>query len=355
MTGQKLRERLESLEALAGSAAQRTSNEVPIAGAGGSSTQTNNIPNEPSDGSTSSSSAAAITPGPLQDLIPQPDGALSGLSIWDPTHDPQSSDLSALDVWDSTAYIDPSWLLCDEHKDDAYQSWSLDVQCGCPRPHFQKQKWSWRDMNDVKFKIVRLGPGTAAADPYANHLRIETMCTVDALYTLGLHLGITEELLCADESISPFFRFSADSIDDTIKTAMIGNVKGIFKTLKPDLRPSSQQITVKHHPYIDILPFPTLRDNLISHQDEFDEDEFCHDTLSGLVCWGGAGVGRRDQQESIGYASTGTPWDVRSWEAKGWFLKKYWDFIGGEESELARQSEWWRSIRGDDIDLHIQG
>lgn len=186
------------------------------------------------------------------------------------------------------------------------------------------------------------------ADPYANALRIETVCTTAALYNLGMHIGITEETLCADESLSPFFRFSAGSTDDVTKSKMIGTVQGIFKTLKPDLRPSSEQITIKHHPFIDILPFPTLRKNFITHLEEIDEDEFSNDILTGLICWGGAGVGKKDRDLSIEYASTGTPWDVRSWEAKMWFLKKYWHLLGGEHGELVRQSDWWRSIRGDD-------
>ena len=115
-----------------------------------------------------------------------------------------------------------------------------------------------------------------------------------------------------------------------------------------DLRPNSEQVTVKHHPYIDILPFPTLRKNLIIHQEEIDEDELFQDLLTGLVCWGGAGIGRKDREDSTGYASTGTPWDVRSWEARVWFLQKYWTLLGGEDGELGRQSEWWRGIRGED-------
>lgn len=163
-----------------------------------------------------------------------------------------------------------------------------------------------------------------------------------------MYVGSTEEIICADKSLSPFFLSSAESADDMVKANAICTVQGIFKTLKPDLRPSSEQITVNHHPYIDILPFPTLRKNLITHQEEIDEDGFFHDMLTGLVCWGGAGIRRKDRQDSTGYASTGAPWDVRSWEAKVWFLKKYWTLLGGEDGELVRQSEWWRSMRGDD-------
>ena len=171
-----------------------------------------------------------------------------------------------------------------------------------------------------------------------------------------MHVGITEEMICAEKSLSPFFWPTAESADDMVKAYAIHTSQEIFKILKPDLRPSSEQITIRHHPYIDILPFPTLRSNLIAHQEEIDEDEFFHDMLNGLVCWGGAGVGKKDREESTGYASTGTPWDVRSWEARTWFLKKYWNLLGGEDGELVRQSEWWRNIRGDDmLDMEVHG
>jgi hypothetical protein len=99
-----------------------------------------------------------------------------------------------------------------------------------------------------------------------------------------------------------------------------------------------------------------LRKNLIrhQHQEEFDEDQFFLDLLAGLICWGGAGVGKRDRDQSTGLASTGTPWDIRSWEAKVWFLKKYWTLLGGEDGELVRQSEWWREIRGEDTPTELQ-
>lgn len=166
--------------------------------------------------------------------------------------------------------------------------------------------------------------------------------------TLRLHIGLTEEMMCADEIPSPFYRSIRASADATVKENMVGTVQRIFKTLKPDLRPSREQVTVEHSPFIDVLPFQTLRKNLILRQNEVDEDEFLRDMVTGLVCWGGAGPGRMDRNASCGYASTGTPWDNRSWEAKVWFLKKYWSLLGGEDGELVRQSEWWRSIRGED-------
>lgn len=186
------------------------------------------------------------------------------------------------------------------------------------------------------------GPSATIADLYANNIRIERVCIAAALYNLGIYVGVTEEILCADTSLSPFFWSSTESADDVVNA--ICTVQGIFNTLKPDLRPNSEQITIKHHPYMDILPFPTLRKNLITYQEKIDEDEFFQAIFTGLVCWGGAGIGRKDREDSTDYASTGTPWDVRSREARVWVLQKYWTLLGGEGGELVRQSEWWRSI-----------
>lgn len=394
--GEKLRERLDRLEALAASAVQsRAIEKTPAAGTGptemitthgSSSTPTHVITQSPpasdaSDGSVSSSSAA--TPGNFQHLTPQSDDTPSALSIWDSTTsvDPtlpirdkhndasdvsvssssvatpeefqqlitQSNDSpSAPSIWDSTASIDPSLLIRDKHNDGLGPYSTTAIDCGCSSPHDQIRTRGPDPFNYGEVKILSFGPSVTAADPYVNNLRIETVCVTAALYTLGMYVGITEEMICADKSLSPFFWSSAESADDMVKANAICTVQSIFKTLKPDLRPSSEQITVNHHPYIDILPFPTLRKNLITHQEEIDEDGFFYDMLTGLVCWGGAGIGRKDRQDSTGYVSTGTPWDVRSWEARVWFLKKYWTLLGGEDGELVRQSEWWRNMRGDD-------
>lgn len=340
--GEKFRERLDHLEALAASAAQSHAIErTPAAGTGpfeavtthiSSSTPTHTIAQslpayDASD--TSISNSFVATPGECQSLIPQ-----SGITT------------SALSIWDSTTHIDPSLLTHDKHNDGLDQYWTTTIDCGCSSLHVQIRTQSADPASYGEVRILSFGPSATTADPYANSIRIETICIAAALYTLGTYVGITEEMICADTSLSPFFWPSAESADDMVKA--ICTVQGMFKTMKPDLRPNSEQITVKHHPYIDILPFPTLRKNLITHQEEIDEDEFFQDMFTGLVCWGGAGIGRKDREDSTGYSSTGTPWDVRSWEARVWFLKKYWTLLGGEDGELVRQSEWWRSIRGED-------
>jgi len=102
----------------------------------------------------------------------------------------------------------------------------------------------------------------------------------------------------------------------------------------------------RHHPYIDVLPFPTFRERLIklacAGEPMIDEDELCKDLENdGLICWG----------SSLGGGSaamgSGAPWDLRSWEAQDWFMKKWWILIGGAEGEIYKQTQWWCEMRGE--------
>ena len=278
--GEKARERLDRLEALAASAAQsHVIERTPATGTGSSeAVPTHDSPRIPThkaaqslptyDASdVSDLSPSVASPGECQQLIPRSD-------------DPPS----VLSIWDSTKHGDPSILTHSKHNDGVGPYWTTTIDCGCSSPQVQIRTQSPDPFSYGEVSILSFGPSATGADPYANNLRIETVCTAAALYTLGAYVGITEDMFCAVKSLSPFFWSGADSADDADKA--ISTMQTIFKTLKPDLRPSSEQITVEHHPYIDASPFPTLRKNLITHQEEVDEDESFHDILTGLVCLG---------------------------------------------------------------------
>ncbi|PLB46167.1 hypothetical protein P170DRAFT_439836 [Aspergillus steynii IBT 23096] len=377
---EKLRGRMQTLETLAASLAQGSPAE--------SSIQSESIPHyEGSNGSISCSSMT--TPTDCQLEFSRSVDTASNLNSWDPTtYQPPFPDntLSPLNFWDSASWdytaqlssleptvssstnqpppsetflpkhsvrtppthVDPSVLVHDKHNAGLDQRWTATVECDCATPHIKVQSSGHGTSGSTEVRIITIAPLVPVPDPYANHLRLETLCTLSAMDTLRLHLGLTEDMVCDEESPSLFYRPIRAPTDAAVKENMVCTVQRIFKTLKPDLRPSSEQITVEHPPYIDVLPFRTLRKNLILRQKEVDEDEFLRDILTGLVCWGGVGLGQKDRNASTGYASTGTPWDNRSWEAKAWFVKKYWSLLGGEDGELVRQSEWWRSMRGED-------
>ncbi|KUI58051.1 hypothetical protein VP1G_05394 [Cytospora mali] len=340
---EKLRKRLDNLEALAASVANSRATGVPV-------TTPDAVPTTASTDQQGSSGCAEqqdscrfLYTNPSMFDSGSSDMVLSNIDM------NQHAQTPALDIfrWDSNTYIDPSHLILDKYTGDVSPCWETGyIDCGCPIQHVRGRMSG--PVGSKCYEIISIGPNFFSADPCMNSLRMERMCYIDAMWSNCLQIGISLETFCGEGSSSPFPRPIIRGIDDSANDKMVHTVQSIFKTLKPDLRPIREQITIRHPPYIDILPFPTLRKNLIVHQHEVDVEQMFHDALNGLICWGGTGVGRRDRDCSTGRTSSGAPWDCRSWEAKPWFIRKYWNLLGGEEGELVRQSEWWRTIRGEE-------
>jgi hypothetical protein len=178
-------------------------------------------------------------------------------------------------------------------------------------------------------------------DLHRNHIRIKQVMYVAACMANASSLGFNLQGAECDDIESSFFR---DSISESAaKTACITE----FTHLRTYLRPTATQMMHRHHPYIDVLPFPKFRERIIKlayAEDEpmIDEDDLCEDLQKdGLICWG----------SSLGGGSaamgSGAPWDLRSWEAQPWFLKKWWILIGGAEGEIYKQTKWWCEMRGE--------
>lgn len=73
---------------------------------------------------------------------------------------------------------------------------------------------------------------------------------------------------------------SVDEMDSDIPSPFLcktGRQKLVH--LPPTLRPTSLQLTVPHHPDIDVFPFAKCRDNFILEGTNIDDFEFCVDLL----------------------------------------------------------------------------
>jgi hypothetical protein len=195
----------------------------------------------------------------------------------------------------------------------------------------------------LKLQNIDAGYTAPLPDPRQNHIRMKQILFVAACAanasTLGVSLSTDQSEDCENVE-SPFFRERISEHD--AKAACLSE----FTALKTHLRPSAAQLLHSHHPYIDVLPFPTFRDRLIklacTEEPMIDEDDLCEDLQKdGLICWG----------SSLGGGSaamgSGAPWDIRSWEAQPWFLKKWWILIGGAEGEIYKQTQWWCEMRGE--------
>ena len=142
-----------------------------------------------------------------------------------------------------------------------------------------------------------------------------------ALMANNQTLGFANQWLQC-EAVSPFI-YS----DHTTSAAI--------ETWPKNLRPTYLQITVEHHPWIDLLPDPTMRDNILLLGSEFDDEPLCHDI-----------VDNRHGDQSEGLIVWGDPWDPECWEIGENFCRK-WGWIVQGCHNLFRATNKWRVSRGE--------
>ena len=219
----------------------------------------------------------------------------------------------------------------------------VDVDCSTSYDNGEGCATNSRQLRTDKILVLHNANKEYAAslpDIRRNNIRIKQVLFVAACVANASSLGLSLEGLNCDDAESPFFR---DAVSESAaKAACLSD----FPDLKTHLRPCATQLMYRHHPYIDVLPFPTFRERLIklacAEEPMIDEDELCKDLANaGLICWGSSLGG--------GSAATGSgaPWDIRSWEAQDWFMKKWWILIGGAEGEIYKHTQWWCEMRGE--------
>lgn len=161
---------------------------------------------------------------------------------------------------------------------------------------------------------------------------------VNAVSNNALHIGIPLEGLCCDDVISPWNNsiFGPKSADTSL-----------VKTSCPEsLRPTKLQTEIEHHPWVDLLPIPRLRDNMLRAYTSggIDEDELCIDLL-GLMSSQGL-----DDAYLIVWGESHA---ASSWEVSPGFLQK-WGWLLKGCPELVESTNRWRQHRGEPIlDIRI--
>ncbi|KAH7413047.1 hypothetical protein BKA64DRAFT_593627 [Cadophora sp. MPI-SDFR-AT-0126] len=141
------------------------------------------------------------------------------------------------------------------------------------------------------------------------------------------------------------------------------------------LVPTRLQQTFLHSFWINLFPFPCLRDNLIRRDGNFDHWELLEDLIGELM--GGIPFEQRqgtpsaivvsdpkptsarhlrpsegcDESEMTagrkGLIVWGEPYDMRNWEATPGFLEK-WSWATDRCDDLVESSNHWRSMRGEE-------
>ncbi|KAK9241846.1 hypothetical protein V1506DRAFT_556354 [Lipomyces tetrasporus] len=131
-------------------------------------------------------------------------------------------------------------------------------------------------------------------------------------------LGLTMECM-HDEAVSPFSTMNPGRLDPSVPQS---------------LRPTVLQLIIPHHPWLDMFPIPTRRDNLVRAGDLFDDEQLCIDIMK--YC--GA------SPERTGLIVWGDPWDPYGWEVTEAFVKN-WGWVIKGCHEIFKSTNYWRAQR----------
>ncbi|KAJ5446847.1 Concanavalin A-like lectin/glucanase subgroup [Penicillium cf. griseofulvum] len=162
--------------------------------------------------------------------------------------------------------------------------------------------------------------------PTADHLITLTRVNVFRAFTYNLRLLGWSEIWMNDDAVSPF------------NTALPHNAStpDPISLIPANLQPTRIQKTIKHHPWLDFFPFPKMRDNLIEAEDDWNDEQLCHDIMG---FWG-------ESTMDVGLLVWGEPWNMQNWEVTESFLKKYQWVVRGCP-ELMNATNSWRARRGE--------
>jgi len=87
------------------------------------------------------------------------------------------------------------------------------------------------------------------------------------------------------------------------------------------------QTTIPHNPYVDLLPFPSVRDRLLKAGEVVNAYEMWADLTGGDVrVWGAR------------------PWEKRGWEVGERFARKWWWVL---DQGVLDTGNFWREARGE--------
>ncbi|KAK6526196.1 hypothetical protein TWF281_011231 [Arthrobotrys megalospora] len=151
----------------------------------------------------------------------------------------------------------------------------------------------------------------------------------DALARNSLLLCIPYEFLETDEFSSPFNYYGP--LEESSSTRL---------SLPKDLSPTILQKNIIHHSWLDLFPFPSLRDNILLGilSGQLDEDQLCDEICCDLL--------NLDAESVPSLMVWGDSWDSKGWEFSESFFHKWGVLLQGCP-EVFQATNYWREERGD--------
>lgn len=181
------------------------------------------------------------------------------------------------------------------------------------------------------------------SQPSADHLlRLIQLNVINSLTRNSDILGLTVDwLVCS--SLSPF------GLPPSLSPSCSPSTSSPNITLAPypkNMHPTVLQLSVPHHPLVDLFPLPQMRDNclvaisqILTHAEE-------EDLWNDMIESGGG-------KDWTGMIVWGEPWDPRSWEVTWPFLER-WGWLLQGCDEIIESTNKWRRERGErPVDLEV--
>jgi hypothetical protein len=143
-----------------------------------------------------------------------------------------------------------------------------------------------------------------------------------ALMSNARDLGIPNKSCMDDDALSPYTDPS--------------HASRCIRPLPAALQPTDLQREICHHPWVDTIPIPGLRDNLLLAAGSYDDLKLCADLV---------GV-HGESTDRNGMIVWGDPWDPASWEVTEAFATDWgWAIRGCDK--LCQSTNYWRKRRGE--------
>lgn len=151
--------------------------------------------------------------------------------------------------------------------------------------------------------------------------------TFDALARNALALQIPFEYLESDDYNSLFNIRGPQSPGEKLR-------------LPTHLLPTQLQRAVTHHSWLDLLPIPGVRDNILRgiESGEYDEDQLCEAFCCDLLDFGSG--------TKALLIVWGESWDARGWEFSPEFFRRWGALLRGCP-EVLDATNYWRERRGE--------
>ncbi|KAL6701674.1 hypothetical protein J3F84DRAFT_355459 [Trichoderma pleuroticola] len=204
--------------------------------------------------------------------------------------------------------------------------------------------------DETSIELVRLPPATSSMLQPALVCSLDIAQTMEVMDQLAYAVNCslsrgnpTSDLLLSVTQLNSFraIKYNMDALNLNLEIIKDQNAISYFNkppatfnmySVPPSLHPTSLQKSQVHHPYIDPLPIPSLRDALLRYEGLYNDYDFCRDMIgdvgkAGIMVWG-------------------EPWDPYGLEVSESFANK-WLWLLKSCHEVLVSTNYWRAQRGE--------